>query len=389
MNASPRTSSLLPALRNIWQTPETIRLLKVTALTALVYLFIFALFPLLRGYTSPLTFAHVGQFFCCAGSPKSKGYDGQFYYYIALNPLHATHHMDDAPYRYQRIFYPLAVWALSLGGNAGLASWWLLLNVLGALAGTAALAVLLQRRGLSPWFSLAFGLYFGQLAAMTHDVPDGLAVSFVVFAALAADQERWKTCVCWLALAGLTRETTLLFAAGAAINALFEKRPGRAALVLSAALPLVLWLVALRLIFGKTGLFFSGVVSQTPRIPFAGFATILAASPRLFITLIVLVIPALIALGWMIYEVIRHTWRAAPGWLFVLLVNIGLVIFLNDFTYGDLTSSSRVTIGLSLAWLLYAIARKSRALLWLSTPFALGAALYALAVVTHVQSIII
>ena len=362
----------------------------MVAVAALVYLIIFALFPLFHGYTSPLDFAHIGQHFCCDPTSKSYGYDGQFYYYIATDPLHASIHMDFAPYRYQRIFYPMVVWALSLGGNASLAAWWLLLlNVLGALAGTAALAVLLQRRGLSPWFSLIFAFYFGQLAAITHDVPDSLAATFIVFAALAADREQWKTCAFWLAIAGLTRETTLVFAAGAAVNALFEKRPWRAALLLSAALPLILWLIALRLIFGETGLFFSGVVSQTPKIPFAGFVTIPIASPRFLITLVVLVIPALAALAWIIREVARGTWRAAPGWLLVLLVNVALVIFLNDFTYSDLASSSRVTIGVSLAWLLYAIARRSQRLLWLATPWALGAAIYAVAVIAHLQSIIV
>ena len=243
MNVPARVKSPLLALETFWRKSETARLIKVVAVAALVYLIIFALFPLFHGYTSPLDFAHIGQHFCCNPTSKSYGYDGQFYYYIATDPLHASIHMDFAPYRYQRIFYPMAVWALSLGGNASLAAWWLLLlNVLGALAGTAALAVLLQRRGLSPWFSLIFAFYFGQLAAMTHDVPDSLAATFIVFAALAADREQWKTCAFWLAIAGLTRETTLVFAAGAAVNALFEKRPWRAALLLSAALPLILWL---------------------------------------------------------------------------------------------------------------------------------------------------
>jgi hypothetical protein len=380
----------LRALETFWRKPETARLLKVVAVAALAYLIIFSLFPLLDGYTGPLNFAHIGQHFCCDRASKSYGYDGQFYYYIATDPLHASIHMDNASYRYQRIFYPMAVWVLSLGGNAGLAAWWLvLLNVLGALAGTAALAVLLQRRGLSPWFSLAFGLYFGQLASITHDVPDGLAVSFVVFAALAADREQWKTCALWLAIAGLTRETTLVFAAGAALNALFQKRPWRAALLLSACVPFVAWLVALRLIFGKTGLFFSDVGSLARTLPFYGLSSIVGLSPRFLLTLLVIVLPAVGALVWIAREALQQRWRAAPGWLFALLANIWLVIFLNGFAYGDLTSSSRVTIGVSLAWLLYAVARQSRALLWLAAPWALGAALYALAIIIHLQSIIV
>jgi hypothetical protein len=370
--------------------PRYRKLLAPVALVGLIYLLILALYPILHGYTSPTDFIHIGWYYCHCAAKGPSGYDGQFYYYMAVDPLHASVHMDNAPYRYQRILFSMAVWALSLGGRPELVAWWLLiLNVVGALAGTTALALLLERRGLSPWFSLAFGLYFGQLASITHDVPDGLAAGFVVFAALAADRERWKEAALWLAIASLTRETTLIFAAAAALDALVLRRWGRAALMLAAGVPLLLWLLTLRLLFGQTGLFFSGVVSGAPKIPFAGARSIASASPRFIITLVVIILPALLALAWAVREVLRKTWRSSPGLLFAVLISVGLVIFLNSFTYSDLASSTRVTIGLSLCWLLYAAARQSRPLLRLASPWALGAGFYAFAVVMSLQSIII
>lgn len=390
MEVSNATAPPLRRLEVIWQTTRYRKLLGPIALVGLLYLLILALYPILRGYSSPLDFAHIGQFYCQCPTNAPIGYDGQFYYYMAVDPLHADVHMDNAPYRYQRILFSLVVWALSLGGRPELVAWWLLiLNVVGTLAGTAALALLLQRRGLSPWFSLAFGLYFGQLAAITHDVPDGLAAGLVIFAALAADRERWKAAAFWLAIASLTRETTIIFAAAAALDALAQRRWGRAALMLSSGIPLLLWLLALRLVFGQTGLFFSGVVSEGPRKPFAGVLSIANISPRFIITLIVIVLPALLALAWAVREILRNTWRTAPGLLFAVLVSSGLVIFLNSFTYGDLSSSTRVTISLSLGWLLYAAARHSRPLMQLASPWALGAGMYAIAVVIGLQSIII
>ena len=43
------------------------------------------------------------------------GYDGQFNYAIAADPLHASPALDVPAYRYQRILYPLLVRALALG----------------------------------------------------------------------------------------------------------------------------------------------------------------------------------------------------------------------------------------------------------------------------------
>jgi hypothetical protein len=309
---------------------------------------------------------------------------------MAVDPLHAAAHIDNAPFRSQRILFSVVVWALSLGGQPGLVAWWLLIvNVVGTLAGTAALAVLLQRRGLSPWFSLAFGLFFGQFASITHDVPDSLAAGLVVFAALAIDRGRWKEAALWLAAAGLTRDTTMIFAAAFAIDALMQRRWGRAALLLSSAIPLVIWLIVLRVAFGTSGLFVSTVISKAPKIPFAGLAGDAGLSPRFLITLLVIVIPGILALVWVAHEIATGKWRASPGLLFaVVLTVVWLVIFLNAFTYSDLASSTRIVIGLPLGWLLYAAVRRSRALLWLASPWGLGVLFYAIAVVIPLQSII-
>ncbi|HEY7125965.1 MAG TPA: hypothetical protein VH540_18570 [Ktedonobacterales bacterium] len=364
--------------------------LRPTVVVGLAYLAVLALYPLVAGYTGLLDFVHIGQYYCCKVPTGTFGYDGQFYYYLARDPFHGSVYLDNAPFRMERMLFSVAVWVLSLGGQAGLVPFWLLaLNVIGTLAGTAGLAVLLKRHELSPWFSLAFGLFLGQFASITHDVPDGLAAALIVFAFLAADRGRWIEATIWLAVAALTRETVVVFAVGMALDAAFKREWKRALLLLSSALPLLAWLIALRFIFGASGLFFSSVVSKAPKIPFAGLVGIAGASPRFVITLIVITLPLLLAVVWGLRELWRGTWKASPGLLFALGVNLGLAIFLNAFTYQDLASSARITIGIPLAWMLYAIIRQSRLLLWLAVPWAAGVFIYALAVLIHLQSIII
>src|SRR5712692_11628586 len=43
------------------------------------------------------------------------GFDGQFAYYIAVDPVNARYYMDSPAYRYTRIVYPLTARALALG----------------------------------------------------------------------------------------------------------------------------------------------------------------------------------------------------------------------------------------------------------------------------------
>ena len=57
--------------------------------------------------------------------PNSLGYDGQAYYRLALDPFTSRQdaygiHLDNPPYRQQRILYPLLGWILSFGHAAAL-----------------------------------------------------------------------------------------------------------------------------------------------------------------------------------------------------------------------------------------------------------------------------
>ena len=47
--------------------------------------------------------------------PNVGGYDGQYYYYIALDPAKARYYMDRPTYRYTRILYPITARLLALG----------------------------------------------------------------------------------------------------------------------------------------------------------------------------------------------------------------------------------------------------------------------------------
>src|SRR6185437_14839453 len=105
---------------------------------------------------------HLGTIWANHDPAGTWGYDGQFYYQIAHSPLHAGQYMDNAPFRYQHIFYPLVVGVLCLGQVALIPFMLLLVNILSVVLSVELLARLLAKAGFSPWFALALGLYFGQ-----------------------------------------------------------------------------------------------------------------------------------------------------------------------------------------------------------------------------------
>src|SRR5574340_683359 len=79
------------------------------------------------------------------------GYDGQFYYLLALNPFGphpalAGAMFERAAYRARRILYPFLIWLLTLGGHARFVPLAMLLVNFAAVVAVAALASLVARR---------------------------------------------------------------------------------------------------------------------------------------------------------------------------------------------------------------------------------------------------
>ena len=50
---------------------------------------------------------------------RGRGYDGQFFLAIALDPVKARHYVDAPQYRYSHILYPMLARAVALGRTRG------------------------------------------------------------------------------------------------------------------------------------------------------------------------------------------------------------------------------------------------------------------------------
>jgi hypothetical protein len=144
------------------------------------------------------------------------GYDGQFYYFLAVDPAHGKDYMDAPGIVYSRIGYPMTARALS-GGNPTLIPYMMVLvNILAAVGGTFAIAFFLRRRGLPPAWALLYGLFPGLALAVVRDLTEPLAFGLAAAGLVLFDprsKRRLLASAVLFGLAMLTRETVAVFPA--------------------------------------------------------------------------------------------------------------------------------------------------------------------------------
>src|SRR5207302_7292743 len=88
--------------------------------------------------SDPLGFVHTGTIFTQHDPAGTRGYDGQFYYYTAIDPFNAAQYMwaDNATFRLQRVFYPIVLIAVTLGQSDLVPYAMIIVNYLSVVAGT-------------------------------------------------------------------------------------------------------------------------------------------------------------------------------------------------------------------------------------------------------------
>jgi hypothetical protein len=293
------------------------------------------------------------------------GYDGQFAYFIALDPVNARSYIDRPAFRYARIGYPMAARLLAVGQLALIPWTMVLINLLALAGGTWALAAWLRRRGASPWLALVYGLYSGLFVAFQRDLTEPLAYGLVTLAIYLFDYGGSRR-VMWaggcFALALLTRETVVVFLAVYALAVLFEgERAGgwqtsirshwRPALVFVtvAVGPYLAYRAFLLAWLGAVGIR-TDLVPQL--VPFGGLLALWPLNGEQWRTVVVVIVPALICAALGIWALWR---RSLTVEVWALLANVLLfVVLLPAPDFVDFGGTGRIATGVVLAAILCA-----------------------------------
>lgn len=381
------------SLRTFALTDSLAMVVRPSLVVALIYILLIAFVAMINHY-SALDFAHLGTIWANHNPAGTWGYDGQFYYQIARSPLQAYQYMDNAPFREQHILYPLVVGAFSLGQTALIPYMLLFVNVLSVVLSVELLARLLRKHGFSPWFSLALGLYFGQAAATLFDTAEPFTYFLVLVGIwLVLEKSRFGLAALMMGLATLAREIAVIFPiAYAGVYFVQRRWLACAQFITLGIFPLIAWLIALRLIFGQTGVTFTRPFEH---IPFAGIFFHADAPKKFYLLLLLMFFPTLAVWGLALKELFRVLFvskepffqRFSPVYLF-LLANLVMITFMSHFSYDELISSGRIATGLVLSVLLYGITMKDKRVLWAAQFYTLTLLVYIVGIVLHLPSFI-
>ncbi len=305
------------------------------------------------------------------------GYDGQFYYRVAREPVlplarlwsHATTSpvdgIDTAWYRYRRIAYPLAARFATLGALDGLVWSFPLVSVASLWLGVFSTARLFQAYGWRGEWGLGYALLPGLVFAASRNLCDGLSLALVSAGLLAVMRRRTVAAIGLLTAAHLAHEATALVSLGCSAYAgLSRGRWREAAAYLVPVAAAALWAATVAAAFGVEP---SSILSSSGGAvglgwPFAGIGHRLlwlvdpAAAPAPYSALprshrfwrqeVMLVLPIVLAL----VLLLRAAWqRKSEVWPAGLLAAL-FVLSCSDMVWQDAASYARVgSIALLLA----------------------------------------
>ncbi len=320
---------------------------------------------LARNGGDPLAFVRLGEGFVNGEPVGEPGYDGQFAYWMAMDPrpMFAARHLDVPAYRYQRVLYPLLASVLALAHPAVIP--WTLVGI--SFVAQVVLTALVERwlvlHGQSRWYALIVGLWAGLVMSVRLDLSEPLCFALVMAALLTHHARRLWWTAALLALALLAKETALLFLiallASAAVN-----RHWRTLTILSlAALPFAALQLLLLRWFGAFGLATGGFMA-TPLeiIPYNGLWRIASVSVPAFILLLVIFGPMVVLPSvWGVLTAVRRLLARdfAPTAL-VLGANAGFIALTPFSTFREPLGLIRLATGLVLATVLYAAQTRNR-----------------------------
>lgn len=330
------------------------------ALITLLVMSLLAAWVIASAGGEALALARLGDRYWKNDPAGSEGYDGQFSYYIALqpNPEIVAPRLDVPAYRYQRILLPLLARLLAFA-QPQLIPWTLVvIGILSQAAGTWLVAKLFLHWQISPLYALVYGLWAGFGLAVRLDLPEPLAYALVAGALLA--ETRRRSALAWVlyALALFTKEVTLPFLAAAGLSAVLERRWRSAAgLALVSLVPYTVFQFWLWRVFGAPGLGSGGAMATPFEIfPFMGLWRIGWVSPAYLAAMLLVFGPSiLLPVVWGLAAAGQKLLRNEANVVVLgLFFNALLIVFLPFSTFRETGGLLRFACGLVLAVLIFA-----------------------------------
>lgn len=304
------------------------------------------------------------------------GYDGQMYYYIALDPLNAWRNLDTSA-RYDRILFPLTAKIVALDSPFLIPYSMIIINILSIVVGTEIIARMLRSKGLNPWFSLVYGLYIGQLFVISRDCIEAFSYMFVLLGIYAFEtRHRTDESALFFTLALFAKETAVLFVAGYIISILFRKAltlGSKLKFLIVTTVPYSLFQMILYSFFGFIPILTVGGPTSAKWIPFYGVFEANHGLPELLNISFLIIIPSIISLAIFVTQILKNN---REGFLYSLFFNVLFMMFLPTPSYWNVQDYARISIGLVASYLVCSIFSGKKTMLLISLCWILPFATY-------------
>jgi hypothetical protein len=151
----------------------------------------------------------------------SNGFDGQYYYFMALNP--DLDDIDTNPAFLQRILYPILTVVFSLGVKQIFPIMMLLINFASAILSCCILLLFLRKYKASPLLALLCAINVGFLIAILRNLTEPLMMLLIIASIYFLDKKEYVISSIFLSFALLTRELAFTVYAAILLFFLFKK----------------------------------------------------------------------------------------------------------------------------------------------------------------------
>jgi hypothetical protein len=296
------------------------------------------------------------------------GYDGQFVYLIARDPLD-WQYIDVPAYRYQRIVLSAIARVLMFGQVQWLAGVLLAINLVALFIGTYTLERLLVMLRQSPWYALGYGLAFGVWGSVRLTTTETLAYGLAIVGVYLMLKDRWLWAAFLFAVAGLTKETTFLFPLAFGLWMLYQRQWWRAVWFAFIGLtPFLIWQIVLFGTFNRFGIGSGGAFATSFEfIPLGGYFGVIGLEGLpVFLGLSVTTFPFVILPSlWAFWQLWQDTQQGKTWTIYtlMLLVQALLILPAPASTYVDPIAILRYIVGFQIALILYAAKNNHKNLL--------------------------
>ncbi len=196
------------------------------------------------------------------------GYDGQFYYYVAMDPFMNKGYFKNA-YRQQRILYPLIAHLLVFGKESLLPYALYIVNLMSLAMGIYFLILILKQYSVNPMWSLFYGLSPSSIMTIQYDLPSPLSIALIITAIYFYINRNLLLTVVFMALSFLAREDSIVVLMPLLIwDYQCRRQFKRIVLLMGCLIPFFLWQLFVTAKLGNTPMTTSAEAISF--IPFSG-----------------------------------------------------------------------------------------------------------------------